>query len=78
MDCTPQFRNARKASHTLNVLDSAIIDKMLLSIAEKAIENTEYILTENQKDLALMKESDPRFDRLKLTAERIEGIAEIF
>lgn len=75
MDCTPQFRNARKASHTLNVLDSAIIDKMLLSIAEKAIENTEYILTENQKDLALMKESDPRFDRLKLTAERIEGIA---
>jgi glutamate-5-semialdehyde dehydrogenase len=48
---------------------------MLLSIAEKAIENTEYILTENQKDLALMKESDPRFDRLKLTAERIEGIA---
>jgi glutamate-5-semialdehyde dehydrogenase len=75
MDCTPLFRNARKASHTLNVLDSAIIDKILLSIAEKAIDNTEYILTENQKDLALMKESDPRFDRLKLTAERIEGIA---
>ena len=75
MDCTPLFRNARKASHTLNVLDSAIIDKILLSIAEKAIDNTEYILTENQKDLALMKESDPRFDRLKLTADRIEGIA---
>ena len=75
MDCTPQFRNARKASHTLNVLDSAIIDKILLSIAEKAIDNTEYILTENQKDLALMKGSDPRFDRLKLTADRIEEIA---
>src|SRR5664280_311264 len=75
MDCTPLFRNARKASHTLNVLDSAIIDKILLSIAEKAIDNTEYILTENQKDLALMKGSDPRFDRLKLTADRIEEIA---
>jgi glutamate-5-semialdehyde dehydrogenase len=75
MDCTPLFRNARKASHKLDVLDSGIIDKILLSIAEKAIENTEYILIENQKDLALMKESDPRFDRLKLTADRIEGIA---
>ena len=75
MDCTPLFRNARKASRKLDVLDSGIIDKILLSIAEKVIENTEYILTENQKDLALMKESDPRFDRLKLTADRIEGIA---
>ena len=75
MDCTSLFRNARKASRKLDVLDSGIIDKILLSIAEKAIENTEYILTENQKDLALMKESDPRFDRLKLTADRIEGIA---
>jgi glutamate-5-semialdehyde dehydrogenase len=75
MDCTPLFRNARKASRTLNVLDSVTIDKILLSVAETAIENTEFILTENQKDLALMKESDPRFDRLKLTADRIEGIA---
>src|SRR5664280_2232230 len=75
MDCTPLFRNARKANRKLDVLDSGIIEKILLSIAEKAIENTEYILTENQKDLALMKESDPRFDRLKLTAHRIEGIA---
>src|SRR5664280_1506959 len=75
MDCTPLFRNARKANRKLEVLDSGIIEKILLSIAEKAIENTEYILTENQKDLALMKESDPRFDRLKLTADRIEGIA---
>jgi glutamate-5-semialdehyde dehydrogenase len=75
MDCNPQFRNARKASRTLNILDSVTIDKILLSVAETAIENTEYILTENKKDLALMEESDPRFDRLKLTAERIKGIA---
>jgi glutamate-5-semialdehyde dehydrogenase len=75
MDCKPQFRNAKKASRTLNVLDSITIDKILLSVAESAIENTEYILTENKKDLALMEESDPRFDRLKLTAEKIKGIA---
>ena len=75
MDCKPQFRNARKASRTLHILDNVTIDKILLSVAETAIENTEYILTENKKDLALMEESDPRFDRLKLTAERIKEIA---
>jgi glutamate-5-semialdehyde dehydrogenase len=75
MDCTPLFRNAKKASRELNVLDRDAIDRILLKIADKAVENTKYILIENQKDLALMNESDPRFDRLKLTAGRIENIA---
>jgi glutamate-5-semialdehyde dehydrogenase len=75
MDCTPLFRKARKASRTLNLLESAIIDKTLLSVAEKAIENTEYILAENEKDLEFMEDSDPRYDRLKLTADRIKSIA---
>jgi len=75
MDCTPLFRNAKKASRTLTVLDRDIIDKILLSVADTAVDNTKYILEENQKDLAMMKESDPGYDRLVLTAERIESIA---
>ncbi len=75
MDCTPLFRNAKKASRALNVLDRDIIDKILLSVADTAVDNTKYILEENQKDLAMMKESDPGYDRLVLTAERIESIA---
>jgi glutamate-5-semialdehyde dehydrogenase len=75
MDCTPLFRNAKKASRTLTVLDRDVIDKILLEIADAAVKETTYILTENQKDLALMDESDPRYDRLKLTAGRIENIA---
>jgi len=75
MDCTPLFRNAKKASRALNVLDKDIISKILLLVAETAVENTRYILAENQKDLALMEESDPGYDRLVLTAGRIEGIA---
>lgn len=69
------FRNAKKASRALNVLDKDIISKILLLVAETAVENTRYILAENQKDLALMEESDPGYDRLVLTAGRIEGIA---
>ena len=75
MDCTPFFINARKASRALNALDVEIIDKILFEVADFTVENTEYILAENKKDLALMDKSDPKFDRLVLTASRIESIA---
>lgn len=75
MDCTPLFRNAKKASRALNVLDRDVIDKILLKVADAAVENTEFILNENLKDLAMMDESDPRYDRLKLTTGRLESIA---
>lgn len=75
MDCTPLFRNAKKAGRALNVLDRDTINKILLSVAEMAIENTRYILAENKKDLALMDSSDTGYDRLILTAGRIADIA---
>jgi glutamate-5-semialdehyde dehydrogenase len=75
MDCTPLFRSAKKASRTLNVMDSNTIDNILLKVADTAIENTQYILEENQKDLDLMDKADPKYDRLVLTAERIKSIA---
>jgi glutamate-5-semialdehyde dehydrogenase len=75
MDCTPLFRNVKKASRAFNVLDSDVIDKILLMVAESAVENTKSIISENQKDLAFMAETDPWFDRLKLTSDRIIGIA---
>lgn len=75
MDCTPLFIKARKASRSLNALDREAINKTLLAVADAAIENTKYILEENQKDLDLMDKSDPRYDRLILTSSRIELIA---
>jgi glutamate-5-semialdehyde dehydrogenase len=75
MDCTPLFIKAKKASRALNVLERDTIDKILLSIAEKAVENSKYIISENQKDLLMMSESDPRYDRLILTEDRINSIA---
>jgi glutamate-5-semialdehyde dehydrogenase len=75
MDCTPLFIKAKRASRTLNVLDRDTIDSVLLSIADGAVENTDYILAENKKDLARMEKSDPRYDRLTLTSARLENIA---
>ncbi|MEI6049176.1 MAG: glutamate-5-semialdehyde dehydrogenase [Bacteroidota bacterium] len=75
MDCTPIFRNAVRASRKLGVLDPVIINNTLSLVAAAAIENTEFIVNENRKDLVLMDESNPNYDRLLLTAGRIEGIA---
>jgi glutamate-5-semialdehyde dehydrogenase len=75
MDCTPLFIKTKKASRALNILERDTIDKILLSIAEKAVENSKYIISENQKDLLMMSESDPRYDRLILTEDRINSIA---
>ncbi|MCX6327414.1 MAG: glutamate-5-semialdehyde dehydrogenase [Bacteroidia bacterium] len=75
MDCTPIFKKVLKSSRTLNVLDTDTINKVLLMVADAAVENMEFIITENKKDLALMDESDPGYDRLLLTSGRIEGIA---
>lgn len=75
MDCTPIFKDAVKASRNLSVLDPDIINKTLLMVAEAAIENIEFIVAENSKDLLLVDESDPGYDRLLLTPERIELIA---
>lgn len=75
MDCVPIFKEVVKASHTLNVLETETINKILLLVADEAVANTEFIISENRKDLVLMAESDSRYDRLLLTAGRIEGIA---
>ncbi len=75
MDCTPLFINAKKASRSLNALDRDVINVILIAIADAAIQNTNYILEENQKDLDLMEKSDPRYDRLILTASRLQSIA---
>jgi glutamate-5-semialdehyde dehydrogenase len=56
-------------------VEADTVNKVLLELANQARENCEFILDENQKDLERMDSQDPKFDRLKLTKDRIEGIA---
>ena len=70
-----QFENTLTAGRYLNLISSSKINDVLNEIAAAAIERTDFILNENQKDLDLMDPSDPKYDRLKLTKERIAGIA---
>lgn len=69
------FKNVRTASRKLALLPEETVNRILLSLADKAEQNTKRILEENRKDLERMPESDPKYDRLKLTEQRISDIA---
>lgn len=64
----------REASRKLALLEEKKINQILLALAENAEANTAEILAENKKDLDRMPESDPKYDRLKLTEQRIKDI----
>ena len=72
---TSIFQSTKDASIELALLDGETINSILLSVAERAVEETDTILAANAKDLSRMDEANPMYDRLKLTRERIEGIA---
>jgi glutamate-5-semialdehyde dehydrogenase len=75
MSYTQYFEDAQQAGRSLS-LSPDTINTVLADLATEAISNTEYLLTENQKDLDRMDQNNPNYDRLKLTAERIRGIAD--
>ena len=75
MSIQNRFIAVRKASRELQKLKEEDINQILLAVADAALKNTDYILTENKKDLDQMDVLDPKYDRLKLTAERVTSIA---
>ena len=76
MNClNDTFRAVKAASRQLNLIDEKTINSLLCVVADEAEKSASDILAENAKDLALMEPSDPKYDRLKLTRERIQAIA---
>jgi glutamate-5-semialdehyde dehydrogenase len=69
------FKSVQIASRKLTLLSEAKVNEILLAVADKAEKQTAAILVENKKDLDRMPETDPKYDRLKLTEQRIKDIA---
>ena len=67
--------SAKKATHASILLSEHEINHLIKQIANAAVSNINYIIDENKKDLDLMDPQDPRYDRLKLTPDRIKDIA---
>ena len=75
MDLNETFAAVRAAGRQLALLTDETINQLLNSVADAALASSSYILAENQKDLDRMERNDPKYDRLKLTEERLKGIA---
>lgn len=69
------FAAVQVASRELALLNDDIINQILNAVADAAVAETPFILAENEKDLTRMDKNDPKYDRLKLTEERLKGIA---
>ncbi|MGF2384745.1 glutamate-5-semialdehyde dehydrogenase [Lentilactobacillus otakiensis] len=70
-------KNAKAAAYKLNLLDTVTKNKILNAFAQALSTNVDTILTANQKDLANATDMPAKFtDRLKLTEQRINDMAE--
>ena len=73
MDYQDIFLKAREASRSFT--DHQHVGQMLKYLANQLNKNINTLMTANQKDLDRMSAQDPKYDRLKLTPERIADIA---
>ncbi|PWS27956.1 glutamate-5-semialdehyde dehydrogenase [Pedobacter yonginense] len=75
MDYKQYFERAQQASRTMTSISPEKTNAVLLDLAKFLVLHSDTILTENAKDLDRMDVEDPKYDRLKLTQERIVNIA---
>ncbi len=78
MTTTEILKSAKEAVKVILTLTTAKKNEALLSMADALEENAEYILCENALDIeaAKGKINDVMIDRLRLTPERIKGMAD--
>ena len=69
------FHKAKEASRTLMLLTDEQRNDVLRKIADRAEAEADKLLAANALDLQKLEPSDPLYDRLLLTKERIQGIA---
>ncbi len=71
----PQFQKIKQAARTLLSVSSEQTANFLQALADALVANTDAIVKANAIDLAKIDPSDYRYDRLRLDAARIAGIA---
>ena len=69
------FSRTKDASRALSVLDDARRNTVLLRLADAIVAGSAGLLEANAVDLAAMDRSNPLYDRLMLTEDRLKGIA---
>ncbi len=67
--------STKESVQTLSLLNDSSINDVLLAVADKIETDTELLLAANREDLKRMNPADPKYDRLRLTHERLQNIA---
>lgn len=75
MSITDTLLQVRQASRALPLLEEERINEVLRAVSEMILNRTDVLLEANAEDLRRMNPSDPKYDRLKLTSDRLKGIA---
>lgn len=71
----PIFEQVKRASRSLTLIPDSRRDEILLAVADAIAENEAILLEANANDLSRMEKSNPLYDRLQLTHDRLDGIA---
>ena len=69
------LRKAAEAAVSLQMISDEVVSRVLKDVASALRESSDDILAANARDLARMSPENPKYDRLKLTPERIDSIA---
>lgn len=75
MTMTDTFRRAKEAARRLALLTDGERQEVLRDVADAMAARKDDILEANAGDLARMERTNPLYDRLMLTADRIDAIA---
>ncbi len=74
-DIHQHFQRVKQAARRALRLDTNTINSVLLTLANAAEQQTDFILSENKRDLERMDPQDPKYDRLQLSETRLRAIA---
>lgn len=76
IDLQTSLQNLKNSQIELAQLSPETINQVLEILAKNLVKNTDLILEKNILDLEKMDINDPKYDRLKLTSERIKDMSE--
>jgi glutamate-5-semialdehyde dehydrogenase len=75
MELKDSFKRVKAASTTLALISDEKRNEILNAVADAIVAQQDELLTANAKDLARMDKSNPLYDRLQLTKQRLADIA---
>ncbi len=75
MELKETFQKVKAASKTLGLLTDDKRNEILQAVADAIIAETPALLAANAEDLAKMDKTNPLYDRLQLTEQRLQDIA---